>query len=72
MSALPAQITEQHRGPEIVTLPVRQSDTRAQLRAERRAAVRAERRSRRNWAMGSCILLGVAFAVTVGIMDVLH
>ena len=72
MSALPAQITEQHRGPEIVALPVRRPDTRTQLRAERRAAQQAERRSRRNWAAGSCILLGTSFAVTVVVLDVLH
>jgi hypothetical protein len=72
MSALPAQITEQHRGPEFVAVPVRQPDSRAHLRAERRAAQRAERQSRRNWAIGSCVLLGASFALTVGILEVFH
>ena len=72
MSALPAQITEVHRGPEFVAVPVRQPDSRTHLRAERRAAQRAERQSRRRWAVGSCALLGASFALTVGILEVLH
>jgi hypothetical protein len=72
MSALPAQITEEHRGPRITAVPVRQPDSRARLQAERRDTQRAGRRSRRRWAVGSCVVLGASFALTVGILDVLH
>jgi hypothetical protein len=72
MSALSAQITQEHRGPGIAAVPVRRPDSRAQLQAERRAAQRAERQSRRRWTVGSCVALGASFALTAGILDVLH
>jgi hypothetical protein len=72
MSALPAQVTEEFGEPRIGAAPVRRPDSRAQLMAERRAAVKAERQTRQRWAIGSCVGLGACFAVTAGILDVLH
>jgi hypothetical protein len=72
MSALSAQITQEHRGPAFAAVPVRRPDSRAQLQAERRALQRTERRSRQRWAVGSCAALGASFALTVGILDMLH
>jgi hypothetical protein len=52
--------------------PQRQPDSRVELMAERRAVQRVERQSRRRWAVGSCVALGASFALTAGILDVLH
>ncbi len=72
MSALPAQIPEPQHGPGITAVPAHRPSSRARVQAERRLAHRAERRSRRIWAVGGCALLVGSFALTAGILDVLH
>jgi len=68
MSAMPARVTELSEPPEAgAPTPVR-----ALRRADRRATLRLARRSRQRWAIVGCAILGGAFFLTVGILDVLH
>jgi hypothetical protein len=67
MSAMPAEVAQRGGGTRPVAVPVL-----AQRRAERRASLKLARRSRHRWAVLSCSVLGGAFALTVGILDVLH
>ncbi len=68
MSALPAETTE--------LSPVRVARhsgvARPQQRVRRRAVEATARRARRLWAIFSLTVLGLASALTVGILDVLH
>jgi len=68
MSALPAETTE--LSP--VRVAWRPGVARPPQRAQRRAAEATARRARRRWATFSLTVLGLAFALTVGILDVLH
>ncbi|HWE66719.1 MAG TPA: hypothetical protein VG298_08750 [Acidimicrobiales bacterium] len=68
MSAMPARITERPQG----TVPTRLPAPRTERRADRRAAQMEARRERRRWSIFSCAVLAGAFALTVGILDVLH
>jgi F0F1-type ATP synthase membrane subunit c/vacuolar-type H+-ATPase subunit K len=68
MSALPAETTE--LSP--VRVARRPGAARPQQRARRRAVEATARRARRRWAIFSLTVLGLAFALTVGILDVLH
>ena len=43
-----------------------------QRRADRRAEQKVARRSRQRWAVFGCSILTASFALTVGILDVLH
>jgi hypothetical protein len=72
MSAMPARVSELSQGTEISSVSVRQPVAGSQRRAERRAEQMVARRARRRWAVMSCGVLGAAFALTVGILDVLH
>jgi hypothetical protein len=67
MSAMPAEVTQLSEGSRPPAVPVL-----ALRRAERRAARKLARRSQQRWAVLSCSILGSAFALTVGILDVLH
>jgi hypothetical protein len=67
MSAMPARVTERPDAPVVNVAAVR-----SQRRVERRAELKVARRARRRWAVLSCSMLGAAFALTVGILDVLH
>jgi hypothetical protein len=67
MIAMPAGWTELSESPHVGVGPVR-----VERRAERRAQQEIERRSRRRWAVAGCAMLGAAFGLTVGILDVLH
>jgi hypothetical protein len=67
MSAMPAEVTQLSEGSRLAAPPAS-----AQRRAERRAALKLARRSRQRWAVLSCTILACAFALTVGILDVLH
>jgi hypothetical protein len=67
MSAMPAEVTQLPEGSRLPAAPAS-----AQRRAERRAALKLARRSRQRWAILSCAILACAFALTVGILDVLH
>jgi len=69
MSALLAQIPELSPEP-VAVRPA--PGAGAQLRAERRAEVAEARRIRRRWSVLSLALIGVLFALTVGVLDVLH
>jgi hypothetical protein len=64
MSALPAETSELSPRP----LAVRPLVAGMQLRAERRAEQALARRARLRWA----IVLILSFALTVGVLDVLH
>ncbi len=68
MSALPAETTE--LSPARVE--VRPAVAGPQQRAERRPEEAMARRARRRWAIFSLAVLGLSFALTVGILDVLH
>jgi hypothetical protein len=68
MSALPAETTEMSPRP----YAVRPLAARSQLRAERRAEQAMARRERFRWAIVSVTLLVLSFALTVGVLDVLH
>jgi hypothetical protein len=65
MSAMPARVTEYAEVPRL-------SADRVPRRADRRAELKLARRERRRWSILSCSLLGGAFVLTVGILDVLH
>jgi hypothetical protein len=65
MSAMPARVTEYTEVP-------RSAAVRSQRRVDRRADLKIARRARRRWSILSCSLLGGAFVLTVGILDVLH
>jgi hypothetical protein len=67
MSALPAETTDLSPRP----LAVRPS-AGVQLRAERRAEQALARRERLRWSVISVAILGCAFALTAGVLDVLH
>ena len=67
MSALPAETTDLSPRP----LAVRPS-VGVQLRAERRAEQALARRERLRWSVISVAILGCSFALTVGVLDVLH
>jgi hypothetical protein len=67
MSAMPARVTEQSGRPQVSAASVR-----IPRRVERRAEQKVARRSRQRWAVLSCSILGGAFGLTVGILDVLH
>jgi hypothetical protein len=69
MSALPAQIPELSPDP-VVARPA--PGTGARLRAERRAEQAQARRIRQRWAVVGVALLVCLFALTVGVLDVLH
>jgi hypothetical protein len=67
MSAMPARVTELSEGIRPTASPpvvVRRGD--------RRAALKEARRQRRHLTILSCSVLGASFALTVGILDVLH
>jgi hypothetical protein len=71
MSAMPARVSELAERTEVGSAPypsVAGLTGRAQRRAERMAA----RKARQRWAIFGCSILGSAFALTVGILDVLH
>jgi len=68
MSALPAETTELSPRPHAV----RQSVARIQLRAERRAEQAKAQQQRLRWAIVSVTILVLSFALTVGVLDVLH
>ena len=65
MSAMPARVTERADVPQgaLDATP---------RRSERRAELVQARRIRRRWAVAACSVLGGAFGLTVGILDVLH
>jgi hypothetical protein len=67
MSAMPARVTEQSERPQVIAASVR-----TQRRTERRAELKVARRQRQRWTILSCSILGCAFGLTVGILDVLH
>ena len=68
MSALPAETTDLSPRP----LAVRPSVKASQLRAERRAEPALARRERLRWSVISVAILGCSFALTAGVLDVLH
>jgi hypothetical protein len=68
MSAMPARVSELAQG----TAPARPPVGRSLRRADRRAALVQARRERRRWSILSCAVLAGGFALTVGILDVLH
>jgi hypothetical protein len=68
MSALPAETSELSPRP----LAVRPLVAGMQLRAERRAEQALARRARLRWAIVSVTILILSFALTVGVLDVLH
>ena len=72
MSAMPAEITELSQEPAVSSVSVRTPVVRSQRRTERRAELKVARRTRRRWSVFSCVVLGGAFALTAGILDVLH
>jgi hypothetical protein len=72
MSAMPARVTEALPGADASSVAVRTPVTRSQRRSERRAEMMVARRTRRRWSIFSCAMLVGTFALTVGILDVLH
>jgi hypothetical protein len=68
MSALPAETTDLSPRP----VAVRPSVAGSQLRAERRAEQAKARRDRFRWAVVGVTILILSFALTVGVLDVLH
>jgi hypothetical protein len=72
MSAMPARVNELSQEAAVGSAPVRQPAGRSQRRVERRVEQKLARRTRRRVAILSCAGLGAAFALTVGILDVLH
>ncbi|MGA2304117.1 MAG: hypothetical protein ABSH29_07925 [Acidimicrobiales bacterium] len=67
MSALPAETTELSPRPHAV-----RPSAGLQLRAERRAEQARARRERIRWSVVGVAILGCSFALTVGVLDVLH
>ena len=67
MSALPAETTELSPRANAVRPPAGM-----QLRAERRAEQAQARRERVRWSVIGVAILGCSFALTVGVLDVLH
>jgi hypothetical protein len=67
MSALPAETTELSPRPRAV-----RPSAGLQLRAERRAEQARARRERIRWSVVGVAILGCSFALTVGVLDVLH
>ena len=68
MSALPAETSDLSPRP----LAVRPSAVGSQLRAERRAEQAKARRDRFRWSVVGVAILILSFALTVGVLDVLH
>jgi hypothetical protein len=68
MSALSAQITQLPETPVAAYPTVAGSQRRTERRAEQALA----RRSRRRWSIFGLAIVGSSFALTVGILDVLH
>jgi hypothetical protein len=68
MSALPAETSDLSPAPAAR----RPGAVGRQQRAERREQEAVARRARRRWAVFSLAVLGLTFAFTVGILDVLH
>jgi hypothetical protein len=68
MSALPAETTD--LSPQ--RHAVRPSVAGLQLRAERRAEQAKAQRERFRWAIVAVTILVLSFALTVGVLDVLH
>jgi hypothetical protein len=68
MSVLPADTTELSPRP----YAVRPSAAGSQLRAERRAEQAKARRERFRWSIVAVAILVLSFALTVGVLDVLH
>jgi hypothetical protein len=64
MSAMPARVSEYPSAPV--------ASAARSPRAERRAELKVARKIRRRWSILGCSLLGGAFVLTVGILDVLH
>ncbi len=69
MSALQAQIAEISPDP-VAVRPA--PGPEARLRAERRAEQAEARRIRQRWAVVGAAVLVCLFALTVGVLDVLH
>jgi hypothetical protein len=67
MSALPAETTELSPRPHAV-----RPAAGLQLRAERRAGQALARRVRVRWSVVAVAILSCSFALTVGVLDVLH
>jgi hypothetical protein len=68
MSALPAETTELSPRPHAV----RPSAVGPELRVERRAEQARARRERLRWSIVAIAILICSFALTVGVLDVLH
>ncbi len=64
---MPAEWTELSETPRVGALPAH-----AQRRVDRRAEQKVARRSQRRWAVAAGCLLVIAFAGTVGILELLH
>jgi len=71
MSAMPARVPERSVG-EVPAPPTVRPGRAVQRRAERRAEMLVLRRFRRHWALVGISVIGALFALTVGILDVLH
>jgi hypothetical protein len=69
MSAMSAPVTELPQRGSVAPAP---ASIYRQRRTDRRAQLREERKTRRRWVILSCSILGGAFGLTVGILDVLH
>ncbi|HEX4434658.1 MAG TPA: hypothetical protein VH012_07505 [Acidimicrobiales bacterium] len=67
MSAMPAGWTELSEPPRVAAHPAQ-----AQRRSDRRAEQKVARRSRQRWSVAAGSILAVAFAGTVGILELLH
>jgi hypothetical protein len=67
MSAMPARVTERTQRTAVTAAPVQ-----SERRVDRRALQKQARRSRQRWALLGCSILGGAFGLTVGILDVLR
>jgi hypothetical protein len=67
MSAMPAGWTELSDSPHVDASP-----SSAQRRSDRRAELKLARRAQQRWIVAACSILVGAFALTVGILDVLH
>jgi hypothetical protein len=67
MSAMPAEVTQLSEGSRPPAVPAL-----AQRRVDLRLARKLARRNQQRWAVLSCSIIGCAFALTVGILDVLH
>jgi hypothetical protein len=72
MSALPAPAAELFPRHGASAVPGQPQVVQAQRRAERRAEQKLARRDRRRWSIYSCSVLGGAFVLTIGILDMLH